>query len=81
MTCPSISINCAHILNHAGPKWIEVDVACKLQKIRLLLTNYRFVSVLKYLPMALVPQVEVYDISCKEAAHVLGEGLVYRSYQ
>ena len=78
---PGISIQGTNILEHAGPDRIEVNVSGQLQQIRVLLTNDRFVSILKQMPVAPVPQVEIDDISGEKAPHALGQGLAARSHQ
>ena len=39
------------------------------------------VAILKEMPVAPVPQVEVDDISCEKAPHALGQGLGARPHQ
>jgi hypothetical protein len=77
VACPRISIQGSYIREHAGPHRIEVNVSYQLHQI----TDDGFVSVLKEMPVAPVPQVEVDAISCEKAPHALGQGLGTRPHE
>ena len=46
-----------------------MDVADKFKKVGLLLTEKRFVTVLKEMAGAVVPSVELLGVACKQPAH------------
>ncbi len=47
MAAQGIVIESTHIIHHAGPYWIEVDIADQFQKVGFLFTYDGFIPVLE----------------------------------
>jgi len=55
---PVVFVELRHILHHPGPERIQVNVAYKLTKIGILITECRLVPILEKVTLALVAQVK-----------------------
>jgi hypothetical protein len=58
-----------------------VDIADQFQKVRLLLTQDRFVAVLKQAPRSLVSPIEGHGVPCQHPSHDSGDGRLPRPEQ
>ena len=68
------------ILHHLCPQRVEMDVPCKFSKIRLLLAHNTLESVLKKMPTAPVPTVELAGVTAHQRAHASGKRTPPRSH-
>ena len=65
----SVCLQCRHILNLSCPDRVEMDVCDKLLEIGILLTENRFVAVLKKMPVSVMSPIELHRIACQKPTH------------
>ena len=63
-----------HGFNDTCSKRVKVDVAHQLLKVCIFLTENRFVSVLKQVPVTPMAAIEVYGITGEQPTHYSGNG-------
>ena len=73
VTGPGVIIEFFEILYQFYSQGVEVDVADKLQQVRVFFTYNRFVAILKKMPTSSMTNVECYCISGHETSHDFAE--------
>jgi len=77
MTSPWIRVQLREIVYHISPERIEVDISGQLHKVGIVFTDNGFVSLLKKMPIALVPSVKIDHIPGKKLSHGMGKGVFF----
>jgi hypothetical protein len=75
MPRPWIGLQFFQTLHQSGPQGVQVNVSGQLQKIGIVFTDYRSVSVLEEMSKPFVPFIEIHDIPGQEFPHVMREGV------
>jgi len=73
VTTKRVSIEFTHICHQFAAQRIEMDIANQLLKIGVFLANYRLILVLKKLPAATMPAVEINGVTGQQSAHQAGD--------
>jgi hypothetical protein len=81
MACPGVARKTVKVLHNSCPKWIEVEIAHKLQEVDFLVDHDGLVAVLKEVPCSPVAAVELARVTGQERSHAATEGTRPGLYQ
>jgi hypothetical protein len=69
MAGPGKFLQIGHIFYRTGTERVQMNVPDKLKKVRVLLTEKRFVPILKKMSGAAIPSIELQGIAGEQSAH------------